>query len=115
SEEPDESRQERGAVITERKRNEDEPWDLEQKAILPLLFGPKGPYGHPVIGESRHVRGATAAVIKAHYDKWYHPNNASLIVCGGFDPDRALAQIKELFGPIPRARLPAPNPPPPHA
>ncbi len=53
-----------------------------------------------------HVKDATAEVIKAHYDKWYHPNNASLVVCGGFDPDKAMAKIKELFGPIPKAELP---------
>jgi zinc protease len=98
--------QEKGAVVAELERDEDEPWDLESKAILPLLFG-SGPYGHPVIGERDQVRGAGAAVIKAYYDKWYHPNNAALVVCGGFDPEETLARIKELFGPIPRAELPA--------
>ncbi|HLJ95217.1 MAG TPA: pitrilysin family protein [Gemmataceae bacterium] len=101
--------QEKGAVISELESDEDEPWDLENKAILPLLFG-SGPYGHPVIGERAHVRGATAAVIQAHYTKWYHPNNAVLVVCGGFDPDQAMARIKELFGPIPRAELPERKP-----
>jgi zinc protease len=98
--------QEKGAVVAELERDEDEPWDIETKTILPLLFG-DAPYGHPTIGERAHVRGATAAVIKAHYDKWYHPNNAALVICGGFDPDQTLAQIKELFGPIPRVDLPA--------
>ena len=70
------------------------------------MFGKTGPYGHPVIGQEAQVRAATAAIIKAHYDKWYHPNNASLVICGGFDPDQALAQVKELFGPIPTAELP---------
>ncbi len=102
--------EEKGAVINELQRNEDEPWDLEQKTILPLLFGKKAPYGHPVIGEREHVKGANAEVIKAHYDKWYHPNNASLIVCGGFDADKALAKIKQLFGPIPKAKLPERKP-----
>jgi zinc protease len=97
--------QEKGAVIAELERNEDEPWDLEQKAILPLLFG-TGPYGHPVIGERAHVRNATSEVIKAHYDKWYYPNNAALVICGGFEPERALAKIKQLFGPLPAGRLP---------
>ncbi|HEY1861934.1 MAG TPA: pitrilysin family protein, partial [Gemmataceae bacterium] len=100
----------KGAVCSELDRNEDEPWDLEQKAILPMLFGKKNPYGHPVIGERKHVEGATAEVIKAHYDKWYHPNNASLVICGGFDPDKAMAKIKELFGPIPQAKLPERKP-----
>src|SRR6516164_4480264 len=101
-----EFQQEKGAVIEELRRNEDSPWDLEEKAILPLLFGKTMPYGHPVIGEREHVRGATAEVIKAHYDRWYHPNNASLIVVGGFDADKALARIKELFGSIKSAELP---------
>jgi zinc protease len=99
--------QEKGAVIEELRRNEDSPWDLEQKAMLPLLYSKAAPYGHPVIGEREHVRSATASVIKAHYDRWYHPNNASLIVCGGFDPDQALSRIRELFGPIPKKELPA--------
>ena len=41
---------EKGAVISELARNEDTPWDLEYKAILPILFGKKHPYGHSVIG-----------------------------------------------------------------
>src|SRR5262249_41024264 len=43
---------------------------------------------------------------KAHYDRWYHPNNAALVVCGGFEPDKAMDRIRELFGSIPRGSLP---------
>jgi zinc protease len=107
--------QEKGAVVSELQMNEDQPFDLEYKAILPLLFGKTAPYGHAVIGEAAHVRTATAAVIKDHYDRWYHPNNAALIVAGGIDADKALARIKELFGPIPSGPLPSRKaaPPPP--
>ena len=101
--------QEKGAVVSELEMDEDRPWDLESKAILPLLFG-KGPYGHPIIGEREHVRGATAAVIKKHYDAWYHPNNAVLVLVGGFDPDKAMAKIQSLFGPIPSVKLPPRKP-----
>jgi zinc protease len=99
--------QEKGAVIAELDRDEDEPWDLEMKAIVPMLFGKESPYGHPVIGERQHVRQATAEVIKSHYDKWYYPNNAALVICGGFDPDKVMARVKELFGPLPKGNLPA--------
>ena len=98
--------QEKGAVVAELKRNEDQPWDLEYKAILPLLFGKKSPYGHPVIGEKEHVWKATAETIKAHYDKWYQPGNAALVICGGIDPTVALAKVKELFGKIPNVDVP---------
>src|SRR4051812_15995356 len=48
--------QEKGAVIAELKGNEDNPGDLEYKAILPMLWPKDSPYSHPVIGEERHVR-----------------------------------------------------------
>jgi zinc protease len=101
-----EFQQEKGAVISELNKNEDEAWDIESKLILPLLFGEKTPYGHPIIGEKAHVAAATAETIKKHYDRWYHPNNAVLVVAGGFDEEKALETIKKLFGPIPKGELP---------
>ena len=106
--------QEKGAVISELKGNEDQPWDQEYKAVLSQLYPKMNPYAHPVIGEEKHVRTATAEIIKRHYDKWYHPNNASLVVCGGFDPDEAMVKIRKLFGPIPKGELPARKPAPLH-
>jgi zinc protease len=108
--------QEKGAVIAELEGGEDHPWELENKIILPLLFGEKTPYGHPVIGQREHVRAATANIIKRHYDAWYHPNNATLVIVGGFDEKEALGLVKKLFGDIPRVELPGRNPaqdPPP--
>ena len=102
--------QEKGAVIAELDMYEDSPWDLESKALLQLLFPKDSPYSHPVIGQREHVRGATAEVIKRHYDKWYYPNNAAIVVVGGFDPDAALAKIKTLFGSIPAGELPRRKP-----
>ncbi len=102
--------QEKGAVVAELARNEDQPWDLEFKRILTLLYPAGAPYHHPVIGSEAHVRGATAEVIRRHYDKWYHPNNASLVIVGGFDPEKTTARIRELFSAIPRQDLPARKP-----
>jgi zinc protease len=107
-----EFQQEKGAVISELNGNEDRPWELEQKAILPLLFGPKSPYGHPVIGERKHVECATAEIIKRHYDRWYHPNNAALVIVGGFDEKKTLESIHQLFDKIPKAELPERRPAP---
>lgn len=98
--------QEKGAVIEELKRNEDQPWELESKALLPILFGPKSPYGHPVIGMEAHVRGATASVILDYYKRWYHPNNALVVVAGAINPDEALAKIEKALGGIPAGPLP---------
>lgn len=97
---------EQQVVVEELKRNEDSPWDLEYKAIVPRLFGKDAPYGHPVIGEREHVFSATPAIITGFYDKWYHPNNASLVIVGDFDPEKALVEIKKLFSGIPTGKLP---------
>ena len=105
-----EFQQEKGAVIAELKGGEDRPFDLEYKTILPLLYAKSAPYSHPVIGEESHVRGATAETIKRYYDKWYHPNNASLVIVGGFEPDATLALVKKLFEGIPKAELPERKP-----
>jgi len=102
--------QEKGAVVAELAGGEDQPWGLEFKRVLTLLYPPGSPYHHPVIGTEAHVRGATAEVIRRHYDKWYHPNNASLVIVGGFDPAKAEPLVRELFGNIPRQDLPARKP-----
>ena len=107
-----EFQQEKGAVIAELKGGEDRPWDLEYKAILPLLYPKDAPYSHPVIGEEKHVGAATAEIILRHYNKWYHPNNASVVIAGGFDPKEALELVTKLFGKIPKADLPDRKPAP---
>ncbi len=104
-----EFQQEKGAVVAELKKNEDGPWDLESKSILPFLYAEKAPYSHPIIGQEKHVRGATAEIIRRHYDKWYHPNNATLVMVGGFDLEQARTLIKKLFGSIPKGELPSRN------
>jgi len=107
-----EFQQEKGAVISELKGGEDMPWDIEYKVILPKLFPKGSPYAHPVIGEEKHVAAASAEIITRHYDKWYHPNNASLVIAGGFDPDEAMELVKKLFGKIPKGDLPERKPEP---
>ncbi len=98
--------QEKGAVVAELKGGEDQPFGLEYKLILPLLYPAEAPYSHPVIGQESHVRGATAEVIKRYYDQWYYPNNASLIIAGGFEPIPAMEAVRKLFGGIPKGELP---------
>jgi zinc protease len=46
--------------------------------------------------------------MKAYYDKWYHPRNATLVIVGDFNSAEALSKVEELFGSIPSG--PEPNP-----
>ena len=71
-----------------------------------MLFGGKTLYGYPGHRAKRNIPGeGTAEIIKKHYDRWYHPNNAVLVVAGGFDEKDALEFIKKLFTPNPEGGI----------
>ncbi len=41
------------------------------------------------------------------YNTWYHPNNAVYVIVGDVDGPSTIAKVKEIFGNIPAAKLPA--------
>ena len=55
--------------------------------------------------EKQHVRGATAEIIKAHYDKWYHPNNASLVVVRRLRPRQGAGEDQGAVRPHPEGGI----------
>jgi zinc protease len=65
------------------------------------------PYEHDALGTRPSFEKTTGADLKAFHKKWYAPNNAILVLVGNVDPEKTLAKIKALFGPIPRHALPA--------
>jgi zinc protease len=40
------------------------------------------------------------------YETWYAPNNAIMVIVGDVNPQQTLAKVKELFGDIPRKKIP---------
>jgi zinc protease len=46
--------------------------------------------------------------LQRHYDTYYSPNNATLVVVGDIKADSLLPKIKQLFEPIPRGPEPKP-------
>jgi zinc protease len=64
------------------------------------------PYQNPVIGWPQDVASYTLADLQDWYNKWYHPNNATLILVGDITPQQGFALAKKYFGHIPRAKLP---------
>jgi len=51
-----------------------------------------------------------APQLQAFYKKWYHPNNAVYVIVGNVDGPPTVARIKQLFGSLPAAKLPARQP-----
>ncbi len=67
---------------------------------LQSIFFEAHPYRWPVIGYPEDVRAMRREDLRAHYRRYYRPNNAILTLVGDIEPDRALALAERYFGPI---------------
>jgi zinc protease len=78
----------------------DGPWEALENEVWATAFR-QHPYHWPTVGWLDDLETATGADMKAYYDKWYHPRNASLVIVGDFNTDEALQRVEQLFGSIP--------------
>jgi zinc protease len=79
----------------------DGPWEALENEIWATAFR-QHPYHWPTVGWLEDLEAASGADMKAYYDKWYHPQNATLVIVGDFDTEEALRRVEELFGEIER-------------
>ncbi len=71
--------------------------------VIATNLYPKGhPYSWTVIGEMEDITNASIEDVKEFHQKWYVPNNATLVLAGDFDVDEAKKLIEKYFGEIPR-------------
>ena len=70
------------------------------------------PYRWPVIGQSfRHIEEAKLSDVKDFYYRYYRPDNAILVVAGGFDDESIRNRIDHYFGSIPATASELSRPP----
>jgi zinc protease len=96
---------ERTVVISEREGNENEPLFLLGEAVQQAAFRVH-PYHHEVIGDLPDLHAMTREDLFEHYQRFYTPNNAVLVMAGSFDGESMLNTIRDLFEPIPAGILP---------
>ncbi|MDD5542564.1 MAG: pitrilysin family protein [Acidobacteriia bacterium] len=97
---------EKQVVIEELKINLDSPWGALEQEVHAMAFK-MHPYHHPVVGWIEDLERATRDEMQAYYRKFYHPNNAILVLVGGIQTDRVVNWVESKFGSIP-AGPPAP-------
>jgi zinc protease len=62
----------------------------------------KHPYRWATIGSMEHLDAATLEEFQAFNDKFYVPNNATLVVAGDIDIEETKKMVEDYFGPIPK-------------
>lgn len=65
-------------------------------------------YGNSTIGARADVENMPITRLQDFYRRYYRPDNATLLVAGRIDPERALAEVQKTFGAIarPEAAIP---------
>jgi zinc protease len=88
-------------VMEERRlRTDDQPKALVYEAHSAAAHEAH-PYRWPVVGWMNDLENMRAEDARDWYDKWYTPNNATLVVVGDVTPDEVFGLAEKYFGPIP--------------
>ena len=99
----------RDVVLNERRQNyENRPYGLAGMAIVSALYAPDHPYHWLTIGESADIRAAHLDDVRAFFQRYYHPANASLALAGDIDAATGLALAERYFAEIPGGERPGP-------
>jgi zinc protease len=103
----------RDVVKNERRQSyENRPYGMAEIELDKMLWPPGHPYNWPVIGYMEDLTAASYADVVQFFKTYYAPNNASLVVAGDIDLDRAEALVTKWFGEIPRGADVMPVAPP---
>jgi zinc protease len=109
----------RDVVLNERRQNyENRPYGMAGMAIVGALYPPDHPYHWLTIGASEDLRAARIDDVKAFFQRYYHPGNASLSLAGDIEASAGVRLAERYFAEIEGAARPArvelaPCPPPP--
>jgi zinc protease len=97
---------ERKVVVEERRlRTEDDPVNSLYEETISTAYKAH-PYQWPIVGWMHDVENITWQESQDYYNRYYQPNNATLVVVGDIDPQEALTEIKNTFGNIPKGPEP---------
>lgn len=98
---------EKQVIIEERRaRIENNPQALLEEQMNAALFR-HHPYKTPVIGWMHEMQGLTRQDVMDFHQRWYHPNNAVLVISGDITPGEVRPLAQKYYGGLARGKLPA--------
>lgn len=86
-------------VRNEFEIGENNPDGILQERILSTAYLWHN-YGNSTIGSKEDIERVKANTLRVFYEKYYQPDNATLIIAGKFDEKKALQYIGQYFGAI---------------
>ncbi len=102
---PEELKKELEVVHEERRmRTEDKPRAKAEEYFMAMAYT-SSPYKHPVIGWPSDIENYTVPDLQAWYQRWYAPNNATLVVVGDVQAEEVFGLAKQFFGAIKTSEL----------
>lgn len=99
-------------VVKNEKRQgvDNQPYGHANYVIGKNMYPTNHPYNWQIIGSLEDLQNASLEDVKQFYNKWYVPNNATLVIAGDFDSDQAKEWIHKYFDEIPRGEEITPLP-----
>lgn len=96
-----------------RQRVDNNPYGHTNWVLDKNIYPEGHPYNWQVIGELVDLQNATVDDVREFYDRFYGPNNATLVLAGDFETEEAKALIEKYFGEIKKRQEVSPMEPMP--
>jgi predicted Zn-dependent peptidase len=103
-------------VITEERRMSENGAGFFFQEQLNATFYSASPYSWEVLGWMSDISRVTKQEMIEYREKYYRPDNATLVLAGDLDPEKVMPLVAKYFGPIkskgksPRVRTEEPSP-----
>jgi zinc protease len=92
----------RDVVLNERRQSyENRPYGMVMMALSAALYPSDHPYSWMTIGSAEDIRAMQLEDVQDFFRTYYHPSNASLVLAGDVDRERAFDLAEAYFGEIP--------------
>lgn len=82
------------------ERYDNQPYGLSWEILLSNLYPSEHPYNTPTIGSVKDISSFTLSDVTSFFKQYYSPSNASLVIAGNFEVQKAKDLIEKYFGKI---------------
>lgn len=96
---------EREVVQNERRFREENSPDGQLYEKLHELAYKKHPYHWPVIGYENDLKNAKRPEVESFYKRFYAPNNATVVIVGDVDPDKAASVVEKFYSKLASSKI----------